>query len=279
MRYFIDFIDPTGNLTALTPSIVLFVKASDGTSAGAAPAISHVGSGVYSFDFVPTEKVVYKVDGGEAIGSPLLRYKSGTLGPQDEKVVITESPTGVHLTAFTTRDDTDTIIPNVKVAILNSQNQIQRNFTTTANGESNVDDPIRLDSGTYKAISHCPGYQIPDKSFTVVGPGLVAITGSRFNELVPPSGSQTLSIYPVDPAFLFDPTCTVTVEASSPGHAFGSFIPTPSKMTAFRNNDHLEVIVKYGASYKVEGYIGSVCFLRKTITVTNVQFANLNEYV
>jgi len=66
-RYYIYITDNGTPKTGLAPSIIVFRKASDWTSAGTPPSISEAGNGFYFFDFSPTERVIILVDAGSVL--------------------------------------------------------------------------------------------------------------------------------------------------------------------------------------------------------------------
>jgi len=66
-RYYIYITDNGTPKTGLTPSIIVYNKASDWTSAGTPPTISEAGNGFYYFDATPTERIIILIDAGTAL--------------------------------------------------------------------------------------------------------------------------------------------------------------------------------------------------------------------
>lgn len=81
MIYVLYFADLGTPKTGLSPTIDIFIKVSDGASAGGAPAISELSGGFYKFTYVPTEDVAIRVDSNDA-----------TMADRDRYIVLVASP-------------------------------------------------------------------------------------------------------------------------------------------------------------------------------------------
>jgi len=86
MIYPIFFTDSGTPKTGLSPTIDIYIKTSDGTSAGSAPAVSEYSGGFYVFTATPTVNVLCRIDSNDAAMSDAERYKIVQLTPEDEIV-------------------------------------------------------------------------------------------------------------------------------------------------------------------------------------------------
>lgn len=83
MSYVIYYSDGGAPKEALSPTIDIFLKVSDGTSAGTPPAVSEVSGGFYKFDYTATEDTCIRVDSEVTTMSDLDRYIAFVATPYD----------------------------------------------------------------------------------------------------------------------------------------------------------------------------------------------------
>lgn len=74
MIYVVYFSNLGAPAEGLTPAIDIYIKASDGTSAGAAPVVTELSGGFYKFMADPSESLLIRVDAGVTLADPD-RYK------------------------------------------------------------------------------------------------------------------------------------------------------------------------------------------------------------
>jgi len=84
MRYVIYFSDSGNPKESLTPTIDVFIKVSDGTSAGTPPTVNEFEGGFYYFDYVPTERAIIRVNSGDIAMSDLDKYIVVEANPDDD---------------------------------------------------------------------------------------------------------------------------------------------------------------------------------------------------
>jgi hypothetical protein len=82
MIYVVYFNNLGAPATGLTPDIDIYIKVSDGTSAGAAPTVTELSGGFYKFTATPAEAVLCRVDAGATLTDPD-RYKVMQITPND----------------------------------------------------------------------------------------------------------------------------------------------------------------------------------------------------
>ena len=81
--YFTNLGDP---IAGLSPTISTFISIETGSDITPIPAISEVGSGVYSFSYFPVVPIFVRVDGGDYLeGSE--RYKVFKIQPKEWDIV------------------------------------------------------------------------------------------------------------------------------------------------------------------------------------------------
>jgi hypothetical protein len=74
MIYVVYFASAGVPAMGLTPSIVTYIKVSDGTSGGSIPSISELSGGFYKFTTTPSEALLVRIDGGASLANAD-RYK------------------------------------------------------------------------------------------------------------------------------------------------------------------------------------------------------------
>lgn len=83
MIYVLYFADVGTPKTSLSPTIDIFVKVSDGSSAGTPPTVAELSGGFYKFTYTSTEDVSIRVDSNDANMSDADRYISFVASPHD----------------------------------------------------------------------------------------------------------------------------------------------------------------------------------------------------
>ncbi len=83
MRYLVYFSDGGTPKTGLTPTVDVYAKVSDGTSAGTAPTVAELSGGFYAFDASPSVAVACRVNSGDGTMSDGDRYKVLQITPDD----------------------------------------------------------------------------------------------------------------------------------------------------------------------------------------------------
>jgi hypothetical protein len=74
MIYVVYFASAGVPATGLSPSIVTYIKVSDGSSGGSAPSVSELSGGFYKFTATPSEARLVRLDGGTSLANAD-RYK------------------------------------------------------------------------------------------------------------------------------------------------------------------------------------------------------------
>ncbi|OGR29590.1 MAG: hypothetical protein A2139_11940 [Desulfobacca sp. RBG_16_60_12] len=74
MIYVVYFASAGVPATGLSPSIVTYIKVSDGSSGGSAPSVSELSGGFYKFTASPSESLLVRIDGGTSLANAD-RYK------------------------------------------------------------------------------------------------------------------------------------------------------------------------------------------------------------
>jgi len=82
--YVIYFADLGTPKTGLSPTIDIFIKVSDGGSAGSAPSISELSGGFYKFTYAPTEDIAIRVDSNDVNMADRDKYIVLIASPDDE---------------------------------------------------------------------------------------------------------------------------------------------------------------------------------------------------
>jgi hypothetical protein len=78
--YFSEYGIPKAGLT---PTIDVFIKVNDGTSAGVPPSVNELPGGFYKFTATPTEALLVRVNSGNATAADADKYKVMQIGPND----------------------------------------------------------------------------------------------------------------------------------------------------------------------------------------------------
>ena len=84
VKYVIAFRDVGAPKTGLSPTIDIYIKVSDGTSAGEAPAVSEFSGGFYYFTAIPAERIALRVDSNDGNMANTDRYILMEIGPNDD---------------------------------------------------------------------------------------------------------------------------------------------------------------------------------------------------
>lgn len=84
MIYTLYFSDGAGHKTGLSPTLDIFVKVSDGTSAGTPPAVTELSGGFYKFTYTPTYDVAIRIDSNDANMAGVDRYIPLIASPHDD---------------------------------------------------------------------------------------------------------------------------------------------------------------------------------------------------
>ena len=84
MDYVCYFTKDGAPAEGLSPSIDVFLKVADGSSAGTPPDVTELGGGFYKFSYTATEGVVIRVDSNDASMSDAERYLVFTASPHDD---------------------------------------------------------------------------------------------------------------------------------------------------------------------------------------------------
>lgn len=86
MRYVLYYADLGSPIEDLAPVIDIFIKVSDGLSAGVAPTVNQFAGkgGFYYFDYSPTEDIAIRVDSNDATMADRDRYIALVASPHDE---------------------------------------------------------------------------------------------------------------------------------------------------------------------------------------------------
>ncbi len=74
MIYVVYFASAGVPATGLSPSIVAYIKVSDGSSGGSAPSLTELSGGFYKFTAAPSEALLVRIDGGASLANAD-RYK------------------------------------------------------------------------------------------------------------------------------------------------------------------------------------------------------------
>ncbi len=168
----------------LTPVIDIFVKVSDGTSAGTPPTVSELSGGYYKFEYTPIEDVAMRVDGGAALADAD-RYLSIVASPIDA---------GPNIVTITVEDDVSSLpVPGATVDLWDSAESYRLDSKTTdANGEVSFD----LGDGSYKVRIYKAAAYTFDNPFDLVVSGATQDTyqGTLFSPSAPPS-PETCVLY------------------------------------------------------------------------------------
>ena len=84
MIYTFYFSDGAGPKTGLSPTLDIFVKVSDGTSAGTPPTVTELSGGFYKFTYAATYDVAIRIDSNDATMAGVDRYISMVASPHDD---------------------------------------------------------------------------------------------------------------------------------------------------------------------------------------------------
>jgi len=83
MIYVIYFADLGTPKTGLSPTIDIFIKVSDGSSAGTPPSITELSGGYYKFSYAPTEDICIRIDSEDSNMADRDRYIVSVVSPYD----------------------------------------------------------------------------------------------------------------------------------------------------------------------------------------------------
>jgi hypothetical protein len=75
MNYVVYFSDGGSPKAGLSPTVDIYIKVSDGSSAGTAPTVSELSGGFYKFAATPTENILIRVDSEDTDMADIDRYK------------------------------------------------------------------------------------------------------------------------------------------------------------------------------------------------------------
>jgi len=83
MIYTLYFSEQGTPKTGLAPTIDIYIKVSDGTSAGTPPEISELSGGFYKFAATPAEAILCRINSGSATAGDADKYKVMQITPND----------------------------------------------------------------------------------------------------------------------------------------------------------------------------------------------------
>lgn len=86
MFYICFFSDGGTPKTGLSPSIDIYKKISDGSSAGTAPSVTELSGGFYKFELEPEEDLVIRVNSNDASMADADRYVVFTASEHDDNL-------------------------------------------------------------------------------------------------------------------------------------------------------------------------------------------------
>ena len=118
MIYVVYFSDLGAPKTGLSPTLDLFIKVSDGTSAGTPPAVNELSGGFYKFTYSPSEDVAIRVDSNDAAMADRDRYIPIEASPHDDDLdaAVSDVKTQTDKMNFT-GDDIKATLGGEKVAL------------------------------------------------------------------------------------------------------------------------------------------------------------------
>lgn len=99
MIYVVYFSDLGAPKTGLSPTLDLFIKVSNGTSAGTPPTVSELSGGFYKFTYSPSEDVAIRVDSNDVTMADRDRYIPIEVSPHDDDLDATVSSRSSHSAA------------------------------------------------------------------------------------------------------------------------------------------------------------------------------------
>jgi len=275
VTHFLEARDSDGFRTGLTPSITAF-KVADGTQVTPAPVVAtEIGAtGRWKFVITLSESLLICIDWGVGLASPDDRYASIVATTEDEKIVITETPSGTYDIILTPKTAQGDAIPGVFVAIVNQSGQTVRTCTTTANGAVDPAVALRLDAGTYTARSYKPMVNLPDVDFTVSGAVTVAVLGALVAPEQPDASLQTVYMVPASS----DINAKLVATPILPEQEINGTILTGKKVVGEFVDGRIELPLIKGGQYLIRGQSESGVFYTKTITITDDGVRNLLDY-
>lgn len=89
MTFYVIYYSDLGTpKTGLSPVIDVFIKVSDGTSAGTPPTVTELSGGFYRFEYNPTEEVAIRVDSQDTNMADADRYITLIASPEDDELSV-----------------------------------------------------------------------------------------------------------------------------------------------------------------------------------------------
>jgi hypothetical protein len=279
IRRTIYFKDTTGYRTDITPSIVRWVLLAGG-SAGTPPTLhqlldeSDEPTEFFYFDYDVAAPVLCIVDSGDTDMDPQYRYWEMILTPDDERVSIIDSSTGIYGVTVVTQEEDGTRIPDVTVGVYNSLGARVRTLVTGPTGERTIS--MQPATYTFKPIK--VGVDIDDVTVAIAGSQTVTISGLLVSGSQPAAGCQTIWYLPDDPSLVLDETSSLTATAVTPNQFVGNAVLTGKPKSAAKINGQYEIQLAKTGVFLLVGRTGVVEWLRLRVTVTEDDRRSLKLY-